>query len=563
MNKDRFRFLKRFSILRSIKARIFLIIFLAGIIPCIVLHYGIISNYESTAIKSRSSEVQTQLKILANHLIYYDYLNDTSAEGINAELEQFSSLFDGRVIVINDRLRVVKDTYGISEGKTIISQEVIECLKNGSKATVSHYDKDTGYIEMITPISETASLEEVDFTSSSTGEKEVVRGVLLTSISTDTINSLADTLSRRIMLLEVIIVLVVFSVGLLLAGILVRPFERLTKAISELKSGYSNDPVHVPDYLETEHMGDAFNQVLARMRLLDESRQEFVSNVSHELKTPMTSMKVLADSLLAQEDTPVEMYREFMVDIDQEIDRENKIISELLTLVKMDRKSLGMNITTVNINELTEIILKRVRPLAQKRDISLTLVSEREITAEVDEVKMTMIMTNLIENAVKYNTDHGKVEVTLDADHQNFTIAVKDTGVGIPKESFEKIYDRFYRVDKSRSREVGGTGLGLSITKSAVLMHRGTIRVDSKEGEGSTFTVTIPLTYVANPAAMVGMPGKKKEKKKEIKIRAPKDKNRKEDSKKKDNKRKDSKTKDNKKIELEKKEPEKKEPGKK
>lgn len=531
MKKDRFGFLKRFSILRSLKARIFLIIFMAGIIPCIVLHYGILSNYEATAVKSRSSEVQTQLKILANHLIYYDYLNDTSAEGINAELEQFSSLFDGRVIVINDRLRVVKDTYGISEGKTIISQEVIECLKNGSKAIVSHYDRNTGYIEMITPISETAALEESDFTGSS-GEKEVVRGVLLTSISTDTINSLADTLSRRIMLLEVIIILVVFSVGLLLAGILVRPFERLTKAISELKSGYSNDPVHVPDYLETEHMGDAFNQVLARMRILDESRQEFVSNVSHELKTPMTSMKVLADSLLAQEDTPAEMYREFLVDIDQEIDRENKIISELLTLVKMDRKSLVMNITTVNINELTEIILKRVRPLAQKRDIELTLVSEREITAEIDEVKMTMIMTNLIENAVKYNKDHGRVEVTLDADHQNFTIVVKDTGIGIPKESFEKIYDRFYRVDKSRSREVGGTGLGLSITRSAVLMHRGTIRVDSQEGEGSVFTVTIPLTYVANPAAMVGMPGKKKEKKKEVKIRAPKDRTRKKDAKK-------------------------------
>ena len=140
---------------------------------------------------------------------------------------------------------------------------------------------------------------------------------------------------------------------------------------------------------------------------------------------------------------------------------------------------------------------------------------------------MTMIMTNLIENAVKYNKEHGRVEVTLDADHQNFIISVKDTGIGIPKDSFEKIYDRFYRVDKSRSREVGGTGLGLSITRSAVLMHRGTIRVDSKEGEGSTFTVTIPLTYVANPAAMVGMPGKKNDKKKEVKLRAPKDKNRK------------------------------------
>ncbi|MDO4285728.1 MAG: HAMP domain-containing sensor histidine kinase [Eubacteriales bacterium] len=501
--------LKRFRILRSLKARIFLIIFLVGIIPCLVLHYGILSNYESTAVRQRTSAVQTQLMILANHLIVYDYLNDTSSAVINAELEQLSSLYDGRVLVINDRLEVVKDTYGISEGKTIISEEVINCLKRGSKAIVSHYDRTAGYIEMITPISETASLENQDVTGTSQSETEVVRGVLLTSISSDSIMAIADALSRRIALLEIIIVLVVFSIALLLAGAFVRPFAALTKAISEVKAGYSNDPIYVPAYLETEQMGDAFNQVISRMRSLDESRQEFVSNVSHELKTPMTSMKVLADSLLSQEDVPAEMYREFLVDIDQEIDRENKIISELLTLVKMDNKALSMNITTVNINELTEIILKRVRPLAQKRDIELLLVSEREISAEIDEVKMTMVITNLIENAVKYNREHGKVTVTLDADHKDFTLMVQDTGIGIPRDSFDKIYDRFYRVDKSRSREVGGTGLGLAITKSAVLMHRGTIRVDSREGEGTTFTVSIPLIYVANPAAMAKVPKEK------------------------------------------------------
>ena len=113
--------------------------------------------------------------------------------------------------------------------------------------------------------------------------------------------------------------------------------------------------------------------------------------------------------------------------------------------------------------------------------------------AEIDEVKMTLVLTNLIENAVKYNKEHGKVNVTLDADHQNFTVTVEDTGIGIPEDSIDRIYERFYRVDKSRSREVGGTGLGLAITKNAVLLHRGTIKVRSKLGEGSIFTVTIPL----------------------------------------------------------------------
>ena len=258
---------------------------------------------------------------------------------------------------------------------------------------------------------------------------------------------------------------------------------------------------NVNDYLETEHIVDAFNEVLGRMRALDESRQEFVSNVSHELKTPMTSMKVLADSLLADPNTPPEMYREFLTDIDNEIDRENKIIAELLNLAKMDRRQVPMNISSVNINALLEIIMKRVRPLAQQRDIELTLISERDVTAEVDEVKMTMVFTNLIENAVKYNREHGTVKVTINSDARNFILTVEDTGIGIPEESQGRVFERFYRVDKSRSREVGGTGLGLSITKSAVLLHRGTIDLKSRVGEGSTFTVTIPLSYIPDTAA--------------------------------------------------------------
>ena len=111
---------------------------------------------------------------------------------------------------------------------------------------------------------------------------------------------------------------------------------------------------------------------------------------------------------------------------------------------------------------------------------------------------MTLIMTNLVENAIKYNKDHGWVKVELDADHQYFTFRVSDSGVGIPEDALAHIYDRFYRVDKSHSREIGGTGLGLAITKSAVLVHRGTITVTSKEGQGSSFSVRIPLFYTGS-----------------------------------------------------------------
>ena len=253
----------------------------------------------------------------------------------------------------------------------------------------------------------------------------------------------------------------------------------------------------VNDYTETIEICKKFNEMLGRMKVLDDSRQEFVSNVSHELKTPLTSMKVLADSLNSMEDAPIELYKEFMGDIGNEIDRETKIINDLLSLVKMDKSAADLNVTNMNINELLEQILKRLNPIAEKQNVELVLESFRPVSADVDEVKITLAFTNLIENAIKYNKPGGWVHVTLNADHQYFYLKVEDSGIGIPEDSLEHIYERFYRVDKSHSREIGGTGLGLAITRNAVLMHRGAIKVFSTEGEGTIFNVRIPLNYIA------------------------------------------------------------------
>ena len=243
-------------------------------------------------------------------------------------------------------------------------------------------------------------------------------------------------------------------------------------------------------------MSEALNRMLERLKMLDDSREEFVSNVSHELKTPLASMKVLADSLLAQEEVPNELYREFMQDITLEIERENDIITDLLSLVKMDRTAADLNIRQVSINELLELILKRLKPIAAEKNVEVVLESFRPVTAEIDEVKLTLAFTNLVENAVKYNHPEGWVHVSLNADHKYFYVKVADSGIGIPEEDQKHIFERFYRVDKSHSREIGGTGLGLAIVRNAVVLHRGSVKVYSKEGEGTTFTVRIPLNYV-------------------------------------------------------------------
>lgn len=484
--------------LKSLRARIFIIILIVGIIPSVLMRYGIVNNYEDRAVEQRISTVQNQLMILSNHLVTNKYItnyksNETSyqnsREVINAELEMISNLYEGRVMIINSNCDIVKDTYGISEGKTIISEEVIRCLRG---ETTSHYDSEHGYIEMTTPIIDTTSVSA----DNNKNAQAQVKGVMLTSISSESIETTMDILSRNAMILETLMIMVIVVLAMIFSTVLTSPFHRLGEAINEVKAGYSDDSISVPDYAETVHIVDSFNQLLGRMRALDESRQEFVANVSHELKTPMTSMKVLADSLLTQEDTPAELYREFMEDIVSEIDRENKIITDLLALVKMDKRVQELNIVSLNINDLAELILRRLRPIARKKDVEVVFESLRPVTADVDEVKLSLIMTNLVENAIKYNKEHGWVKVVLDADHQYFTFEVSDSGIGIPEEALAHVCERFYRADKSHSREIGGTGLGLAITKSAVLMHRGSLTVTSVEGEGSCFLVKIPLTYI-------------------------------------------------------------------
>ena len=478
--------INKISLLRSLRVRIFLLLMIMGMIPSFVTRTTLLRNYEERAVNVKISEVSNQFKIIANHLLTYNYLQDTSSEVINAELNQISNLYDGRVLIINSNFKVIKDTYGISEGKTIISEEVVKCFK-GENTT--YYDDKDGFIEMTIPIMETV-------TDSINEDKPTeIKGVLLSSISTDTIALTISILQRKAFVLEMVMIILILVMSLATSQWLIIPFRKVTRAINEVKEGFTDEAISVPDYDETEHIVDSFNNVLRRMRTLDKSRQEFVSNVSHELKTPLTSMKVLADSLIMQEDVPKELYQEFMADIAEEIDRENKIINDLLTLVKLDKTDGELNIENVDINALLELLMKRLRPIARQQNIEVILESNRPVQAAVDEVKVTLALSNLVENAIKYNKQNGWVRVVLDADHQYFTVMIEDSGMGIPEESMERIYERFYRVDKSHSREIGGTGLGLAITRNIILMHRGTIQVSSVEKEGTTFLVKIPLTY--------------------------------------------------------------------
>ncbi len=469
--------------IKSLRFRLLLLCTLIGIIPGILLRIGMLDSYGNRAVSIRTSEILSQAKILANQIISSDYLNSEDTAIIDAQLEQLSTIYDGRVMVIDEGFYIVKDTYELDEGKMIISEEVI---KSFCGEDITKFDSENRYIELTMPL----------IIANDEPEYQKVAGVILISVSTDSINLNAEYLSRNTLVLELVSVFSVILIGSIVALQLMKPFERMSASIEEIQTGYGEDVLDISDYTETIEICEKFNGMLGRMKVLDDSRQEFVSNVSHELKTPLTSMKVLADSINSMGDAPVELYKEFMADIGNEIDRETKIINDLLSLVKMDKSAGDLNISSVNINELLEAILKRLKPIAEKQNVELVLESFRPVSADVDEVKLTLAVSNLVENGIKYNREGGWVHVSLNADHQYFYLKVEDSGMGIPEDALEHIYERFYRVDKSHSREIGGTGLGLAITRNAILMHRGAIKVFSTEGEGTIFNVRIPLKYI-------------------------------------------------------------------
>lgn len=467
---------------KSLRFRIVVLLILVSSIPCFAIKETILQKYEDRAVAWRTAEIQNQCTILSNQLSAANYLKEPISEVINAELSQLSNVYDGRVMVIDEEYHIIKDTFGVEAGKTILSPDVIQCF---SGTGTSHYDGENRYIEITTPIMEKENKESH------------VKGVILVSISTDIIHDTLSELESKANLLFLMAMLVVIVAGSFVAYVMTKPFGEISQVIEDITEGYDSDNLHVDTYTETMQISEAFNKMRSRMKVLDDSRQEFVSNVSHELKTPLTSMKVLADSLLAQEDAPVELYKEFMGDITEEIERENKIINDLLSLVKMDKTAADLNIKSENINEVVERILKRLRPIAALRNIELVFESFRPVTAEVDEVKLSLAISNLVENAIKYNKENGWVQVSLNADHKYFYVKVADSGMGIPQESLDHIFERFYRVDKSHSKEISGTGLGLAIARNAIITHRGAIKVHSEEGEGTTFTVRVPLNYIA------------------------------------------------------------------
>ena len=269
---------------------------------------------------------------------------------------------------------------------------------------------------------------------------------------------------------------------------------RLRKIMGSIRRVWSGDYTHkvnIGGNDELTMLGNAFNDLTHRLDVSESKRQRFVSDASHELKTPLASIKLLSDSIL-QNDMDPDTVKEFVGDIGNEADRLNRMSQKLLLLAKTE-DSTEDDFEIVQIAPTIVRVVKMLSVIAQTQNIEIQTDLQHDCPILILEDDLYQIVFNLVENGIKYNVPNGKLYVSLFRDGDTAIINVRDTGVGISEDALTHIFERFYRVDKARSRKSGGSGLGLSIVRNLVERNKGTIRVTSTPGNGTEFTVSFPV----------------------------------------------------------------------
>lgn len=417
---------------------------------------------------------------------------------LQARLESASGELGGRLMILDATGKVQADSYSELNGSRLELPEVISILANGQGADYGvHKLESEGqsptsfFFSFLRPYSPNA--EWVSYSTAALTENGQTIGVLLFSSPIQEMMQSLFSLQDRMVLYFLIAAAVSIIIALIFSRVITRPIAALTRSIQRMGHGDLSTRVPEKGSGELRRLAQTFNTMSEKLELLDKSRNQFVSNASHELKTPLATMKILLESMIYQPDMETELRSEFLIDINKEIDRLSLIISDLLTLVSMDDKSIRLNRETFSLGQVVIDTAHRLMPVAEQRHQEIKLQISDNCEMYADSAKLSQVVYNLMDNALKYTQEGGIIRMRLIRSGRDAILSVSDNGPGIPKGDQAHIFDRFYRVDKARGRDTGGTGLGLAIVHQLVLMHGGSISVDSEEGHGSTFTVELPI----------------------------------------------------------------------
>lgn len=470
----------------SIRVRMVAIYLAVTIVALLSISFTVAILVESSLVNQRTKQQQEATTRLALEI---SQSFDSDADTLYSLALTRAQEMGGRVLIMDTDAVVQIDSASYQTGFMLPYREVRDVLIGGKEAAFGFHRISTGADKSALKLSGSANWA-VYYTVPITQGGKYLGAVLFSAMIQDVEDSVADIIAE-VAIVFGIVAAVMVALSFTLSGFVTKPIVELTHAIRRMGKQGSGVRVKVHGQGEVAELGRAFNRMSEQIEAHDRVRDEFVSNASHELKTPLATMKLLSESILYEENPdPAEM-RELFEDVNHEVDRMSNVITDLLRLVQFDEGQPLLHRENIDLKDIAERVVSRLRPLAQNKGIELNFTGgSAMILGEERQIEQAVV--NLIENAVKY-TDAGHVDAAVKQTGSEAQLIVKDTGIGIPEDAIPHLFERFYRVDKARSRGTGGTGLGLAIAERIIALHGGFITVESELGHGSTFTVHLPL----------------------------------------------------------------------
>lgn len=438
----------------------------------VFLNFYAAGTIQTMIFRSKETSLEDKTMLVTAALDEVGALNETS---VQRAMEQLGSVGVARVVVTDANAVAVYDSEETDSavGRIVLLPEIVGALE-GNDVFYSTYADSALESRCAAPVLHYNNL---------------VGAVYLMEYDTDQ-GRLIGTLQSNILTVTVVLEVGVTLFAIFHSILSSRRVRKIMASIRYIREGDYSHKVRLRGRDEMRALADEFNEMADRVQESERRKRQFVSDASHELKTPLASIKLLSDSIL-QNDMDTQTMREFVGDIGGEADRLTRLSQKLLSLSKVDSDFMG-DMTLEDLGETASRVVKMLTPLAQHQDVTILNDTKPGHQVLVMEDDLYQIIFNLTENAIKYNKPGGTVRLSIFRLEDDLTLTVADTGVGIPRETQGSIFERFFRVDKARSRQAGGSGLGLSIVHDMVIRNNGTITVESELGQGSRFMLTLP-----------------------------------------------------------------------
>ena len=422
--------------------------------------------------QSKHTAMMDKVLLLSAAVGEQEVLNGDTAE---TAVKTLDNLKAARILVPEDSGRIVYDTAPQS-ARFCLLPEVVQALRGNDVITIDYHDG-VMISRAAAPILSRNNLTGCAYILDYDSDQ----------------GQLIHSLQNNILRITVLLNLAVIGFTVLSAGAFTRRLRRIMASMRIIREGDYSHKVRLGGNDELTVLGNEFNDLTEKLQQSEALRRQFVSDASHELKTPLASIKLLSDSIL-HNDMDVETIREFVTDIGDEADRLTRMSEKLLSLTRFHPET-GSDCEITYFAPTLERVVRMLSPAADMAWVELRTELLRDSSILMMEDDLYQIIFNLVENGIKYNIPGGSLTLRLTREGDNAVLTVTDTGMGIPPESIDRIFDRFYRVDKARSRQSGGSGLGLAIVREMVERNRGTIRVTSSHEmpTGTVFTLTFPV----------------------------------------------------------------------